>query len=62
MPPKIQTPRIRNGVWTWRATTYGLIKMPEPTIPPITIMVASKRFRRRGRFGVGVGTGGDKIY
>src|ERR1039457_6921096 len=41
-PPADHTPRIRNGVCTCWATTYGLMKMPEPTMPPITIMVASK--------------------
>src|ERR1039457_7269375 len=40
-PPADHTPRIRNGVCTCCATTYGLMKMPEPTMPPITIMVAS---------------------
>jgi hypothetical protein len=46
-PPSTQTPRIKNGVVTWRATTDGFMKIPEPMMPPITIMVASKRPRRR---------------
>src|SRR5690242_5695247 len=51
-PPISQTPRIRKGVCTRSATTYGLIKMPEPTMPPITIMVASNTpSRRRGLTG-----------
>ncbi len=29
-PPSIQAPKMRNDEWTWRATTYGLTKMPEP--------------------------------
>src|SRR5207248_2812896 len=35
------------GVWTWRATTYGLMKMPEPMMPPMTSIVASNAPRRR---------------
>src|SRR5947207_1083847 len=46
-PPNAQAPRIRKSEWTCCATTYGLMKMPEPMIPPMTIIVASKRPRRR---------------
>src|ERR1700693_2988840 len=42
IPPITQTPRINPGVCTCRATTEGLMKMPAPTIPPMTIMVAWK--------------------
>src|SRR5260370_32344521 len=41
-PPTTHAPRIRKGVCTWCATTEGLRKIPDPTMPPITIMVASK--------------------
>src|SRR6185369_9908616 len=37
---------------TCRATTYGLMKMPEPMMPPITIIVASNALRRRARVGM----------
>src|SRR5690348_7471263 len=43
MPPATQAPRIIAGVWTSFATTYGLMKMPDPMIPPITTIVASNR-------------------
>src|SRR5262245_7916350 len=51
-PPSTQAPRMEKGVWTCRATTYGLMKIPEPTIPPITMRVASRKPRRRARRGV----------
>ena len=38
---------MRTEEWTLRATTAGLRKMPDPIIPPITIMVASKGPMRR---------------
>src|SRR5580704_3793534 len=58
MPPIIQTPRISSDVCTCCATTYGLIKMPAPTMPPITIMVASNSPTWRSRpVGVGCGIG-----
>src|ERR1035437_3230244 len=41
-PPPTHTPRMRNGVCTCRATTLGFMKIPDPTMPPITSMVASK--------------------
>src|SRR6185503_4346029 len=31
------------GVFTCPATTYGFMKMPEPTMPPMTSIVASNR-------------------
>src|SRR5208283_1417132 len=46
-PPNTQQPSMRNGVCTCCATTYGLMKMPDPTMPPITIMTASKSPSRR---------------
>src|ERR1041385_4792045 len=46
-PPAIQAPRIRAGVCTCRATTYGLMKIPDPMIPPMTIIVASNAPSRR---------------
>jgi hypothetical protein len=42
-PPKTHAPRMSVGVCTCRATTYGFMKMPEPTMPPITTMTASNR-------------------
>ena len=39
------------GVCTARATTYGFMNMPEPTIPPITIMEASNKPSLRARVG-----------
>ena len=50
-PPISQTPTIRVGVETCRATSAGLTKMPEPMIPPMTSMVASNRPSRRTSFG-----------
>ena len=40
---QLHAPRISAGVCSCCATTYGLMKMPAPTMPPITIMVASNR-------------------
>ncbi len=40
-PPAIHTPKIKNGVCTCTATTCGFMKIPDPTMPPITIIVAS---------------------
>src|ERR1017187_3189687 len=40
-PPATQPPRMRNGVCPCLATTLGFMKIPDPTIPPITSMVAS---------------------
>src|SRR5438105_1405385 len=50
-PPTSHAPRISIGVCTWRETTDGLTKMPAPMIPPITIIVASKRPSRRASDG-----------
>jgi hypothetical protein len=38
---------VSAGVGTIRATSAGLRKIPEPMIPPITIIVAEKRPSRR---------------
>src|SRR5690348_6618437 len=48
-PTMIHGARISAGVCTCRATTYGLMKMPAPMIPPITIIVASNKPSRRAR-------------
>jgi len=48
-PPAAHTPRISMGVCNCCATTYGLMKMPAPTMPPITIMVASNKPTCRSR-------------
>src|SRR6266849_1536281 len=48
-PPSSHAPRISAGVCTCRATTYGLMKIPAPTIPPMTIIVASNRPSRRAK-------------
>src|SRR5713226_8690193 len=48
-PPSSHAPRISAGVCTCRATTYGLMKIPAPTIPPMTIIVASNSPNRRAR-------------
>jgi hypothetical protein len=48
----VHAARMRNGVCTWRATTAGFMKIPEPMMPPMTIIVASKRPRRRASAGV----------
>jgi hypothetical protein len=36
-----QAPRMSAGVCTSRATSAGFMKIPEPTMPPITTSVAS---------------------
>src|ERR1051325_9768814 len=46
IPPTIHTPIIRDGAVRCCATTAGLRNIPAPTIPPITIIVASKTPRR----------------
>src|SRR3954447_12398258 len=46
-PPPAQARTMSGAVWRWRATTCGLMKMPEPMMPPMTSMVASKGPRRR---------------
>src|SRR5437763_6011904 len=52
MPPPIaHAANARSGVWTNRATTDGLTKIPAPMMPPITIIVASNTPRRRAREG-----------
>ena len=56
-PPATHAPRISAGVWTRSATTYGLMKIPEPTMPPITTMVASKRPSCATRAGRAAGGG-----
>src|SRR5664279_1279216 len=55
IPPATHTPRMRTGVCSCCATTYGLMKMPAPTMPPITIMVASNRPTCRSSPGEGFG-------
>src|SRR5437667_1569573 len=52
-PPATQARRMSAGVWTWRATTYGLMKMPEPMMPPMTSIVASNAPRRRASGALG---------
>ena len=46
-PPIIHAATMSAEEPTLRATVAGVTKMPEPTMPPITIMVASKRPTRR---------------
>src|ERR1700728_228392 len=48
-PPASHAPRIIAGVCTSFATTYELMNIPEPIMPPITTMVASKIPRRAVR-------------
>ena len=48
-PPKAQAPRIRIVEGTCCATTYGLMKIPEPMMPPMTIIVVSNKPSRRAR-------------
>ena len=60
-PPAAQTPRISSGVSTVRATTYGLMKMPEPIMPLMAIMVASNSVRRREKPGFGSLMGARRI-
>src|SRR5260370_34435000 len=48
-PPAAHAPTISAGECTCIATTCGLMKMPDPMIPPITIIVASNGPRRRAR-------------
>src|SRR5277367_3528761 len=48
-PPASHAPRISAGVCTSPATTYGLMKIPEPTMPPITSIVASNNPKRAAR-------------
>src|SRR5215468_5238057 len=40
-PPSTHTARLRNGVSTFCATRYGLMKIPDPMMPLTTIIVAS---------------------
>jgi len=46
-PPAIQAPIISSRVDVQEATIAGVTKIPEPTIPPITTIVESKRPMRR---------------
>src|SRR5207245_7866745 len=46
-PPAIHAPIISSRVDVQEATIAGVTKIPEPTIPPITTMVASKKPMRR---------------
>src|SRR5262245_18625524 len=46
-PPTAHAPSAACHVVTTCATTAGLTKMPAPTMPPITSIVASNRLRRR---------------
>src|SRR6266576_1739416 len=41
-PPRTQTARVKPAERTRAATMAGLRKMPEPMIPPTTIMVPEK--------------------
>src|SRR6266508_539424 len=50
-PVTSQTARRRPGLWTCRAMSAETMKMPEPTIEPTTIMVASSRPKRLMRAG-----------
>ncbi len=52
-PPRAQTSKNQEGRGNWRATTDGFMKMPDPMMPPMTIMVASNRPRRRASAGAG---------
>src|SRR5215471_6635185 len=60
MPPASQAPRTNAGVCTRCATTYGFMKMPAPTMPPITSMVESNRPRRRASGCVAAGASADR--
>ena len=46
-PPAAQAPRTSYGESSRSATIAGLMKMPEPMIPPMTTIVASKGPRAR---------------
>ena len=46
-PPAIHAPIICSLVDVQEATIAGVTKIPDPTIPPITTMVESKRPMRR---------------
>src|SRR5512132_3226749 len=46
-PPRTHAPSVRPGVWTRWATTCGFRKIPDPMIPPITIMTPEKSPTRR---------------
>src|SRR5439155_23978277 len=46
-PPAIHAPIISSRVDVQEATIAGVTKIPEPTIPPITTMVESKKPMRR---------------
>src|SRR5438477_656784 len=46
-PPAIHAPIISFRVDVQEATIAGVTKIPEPTIPPITTMVESKKPMRR---------------
>ena len=46
-PPAIHAPIISSLVDVQEATIAGVTKIPDPTIPPITTMVESKRPMRR---------------
>src|ERR1700738_3340229 len=46
-PPAAHAPKTKIVGGTCCATTYGLMKMPEPMTPPITIIVVSNKPSRR---------------
>src|SRR2546427_8532970 len=46
-PPAIHAPIISSRVDVQEATIAGVTKIPDPTIPPITTMVASKNQMKR---------------
>src|ERR1700736_5937594 len=48
-PPNVHAARINVVDGTCCATTYGLMKIPEPMIPPMTIIVVSNKPSRRAR-------------
>ncbi len=49
MPPTTQTASMRTGAGTATAISEGDRKIPEPMIPPMTIMMTSQRLRTRGK-------------
>src|SRR5262249_45070546 len=53
-PPASHAPRISASECTCRATTEGLMKIPEPTMPPMTTRVASRRPSRGSNAGADV--------
>src|ERR1044071_3122991 len=60
-PPATQARRMRKGVWTWRGTTDGVMKMPEPMMPPMKSIAAPKGPRRRASCSC-CGSGTDRCH